>query len=67
MPGAGTTICNKCLGEGSVPCHHGNTNPCTVCDGTGRISLRKSDAMREFDRKEADYIEHSGHRRGDRK
>ena len=65
MPGLGTVICDKCLGNGWVRESGGSKLECAVCDGTGRVSERKREAQREFDRKEADYVEPSGVRRGD--
>lgn len=65
MVGFGTVICDRCLGDGTVRANDGGKIECVVCDGTGRTTERQREAAREFDRREADYVEHSGVRRGD--
>jgi hypothetical protein len=65
MVGFGTVICDRCLGDGAVRTNDGGKLECVVCDGTGRMTERQREAAREFDRKEADYVENSGVRRGD--
>lgn len=46
MPGAGTTICDECRGDGFIRKMSGKKD-CEACDGTGRRP--KTDAEREHE------------------
>jgi DnaJ-class molecular chaperone len=40
VPGMGTTICDRCLGDGHVRVRDADAIDCPVCGGTGRIAKR---------------------------